>query len=40
MKIVSLVETTWLVQYLWPVEITYEWEGEFLGHDFKTSFIE
>ena len=40
MKIVNLVETTWLVQYPWPVDITYEHRGEFLGHEFKNRLIE
>ena len=31
---VNLVETTWLVQYPWPVEITYDQGREFLGHKF------
>ena len=35
-----MVETTWMVQYPWPVEITYDQEGEFLGHEFKNSLIE
>ena len=29
--IANLVETTYLVQYPWPVEITYDQGGEFLG---------
>ena len=40
MTIVNLVETTWLVRYPWPVEITYDRGGEFLGHEFKNSLIE
>ena len=39
-KIEKLVETTWLVQYPWPVEITYDQGGVFLGHKFKSNFIE
>ena len=35
MKIVNLVETMWLVRYPWPVEITYDQGGEFLGREFK-----
>ena len=38
--IANLVETTWLVRYPSPVEITYDQGGEFLGHEFKNSFIE
>ena len=38
--IVNLVETMWLVWYPWPVEITYDWGGEFLGHEFKNILIE
>ena len=34
MKIANLVETTWLVRYLWPVEIMYDQGGQFLGHEF------
>ena len=34
MTIKNLVETTWLIRYPWPVEITYERRGEFLGHKF------
>ena len=40
MTIANLVETTWLVQYPWPVEITYDQGGEFLGHEFKNGLIE
>ena len=32
MTITNLVETTWLVHYTLPVDITYAQEGEFLGH--------
>ena len=39
MTIVNLVETTWLVRYPWPVEITYDQGVEFLGHEFKNSLI-
>ena len=39
MTIKNFVETTCLVQYPWPVEITHEWEAEFLGNDFKNSLI-
>ena len=38
--VTNLVETTWLVQYQWPVEITYDQGGEFLGHKFKFILIE
>ena len=38
--IANLVETTWLVWYTWPVEITHDQEREFLGHKFKNSLIE
>ena len=40
MTTVNLVETTWLVRYPWPVEITYDQRGEFLGHEFKKILIE
>ena len=36
----NLVETTGLVRYSWPVEITYDWRGEFLGREFKRTLIE
>ena len=39
MMIKNLLETMWLVRYSWPVEITYDQGGEFLGHEFKTSLI-
>ena len=37
--IANLVETMWLVKYPWPVEITYEQGGYFLGQKFKISLI-
>ena len=40
MTIANLVETTWLVRCPWPVEITYDRGGEFLGHKIKKSLIE
>ena len=40
MAIANLVETMWLVQYPWPVEITYDRGGEFLGNEFKNILIE
>ena len=40
MTIANLVETPWLVLYPWPVEITYDRGGGFLGHQFKNSLIE
>ena len=40
MNIANFVETMWLVRYQWPIEITYDQRGEFLGHEFKNSFIE
>ena len=40
MTIANLVETMWLVQYTWPVEITYDQVGELLGHKFKSILIE
>ena len=40
MTIMNLVETMWLVQYLWLVEITYDQGREFLGHEIKNSLIE
>ena len=38
--ITNLAETTWLVRYPWPVEITYDRGEEFLGHKFKNRLIE
>ena len=35
MTIANLVETTWLVRYPWPVEITYYQGGKLLGQKFK-----
>ena len=32
MRIVSLVETPWLVWYPWPVEIMYDQGGDFFVH--------
>ena len=40
MAIENLVETTWLVQYPWRVEITYDQGREFLGQKFKSSLTE
>ena len=40
MKIANLMETTWLIRYSSPVEITYDQGGEFLGHEFKNILIE
>ena len=40
MPIANLVETMWLVRYPWPVEITYDRGGEFLGNEFKNILIE
>ena len=40
MLIVNLVETTCLVRYPWPVEITYDRGGEFLGNKLKNILIE
>ena len=34
MTIAKLVETTWLVRYRRPVEITYNQGNEFIGHGF------
>ena len=38
--IANLVDTTCLVPYIWPVEITYDRGGELLGHKFKNILIE
>ena len=38
--IAKLVETKWLVRYLWPVGIMYDQVREFLGHEFKDTLIE
>ena len=35
MTIANLVENACLVRYPWPVEITYDQAGEFLGHEVK-----
>ena len=35
----NLVETAWLVRYPLPVEITYYQGGEYLGHEYTSSFI-
>ena len=40
MMIANLVETTWLVRYPWPVEITYDQGRQFLVHKFKNSVID
>ena len=40
MPIANLVETMWMVWYPWPVDITYDLRGEFLGHEFKNILIE
>ena len=40
MTIASLVKTTWLVRYLWPLEIMYDRGGEFIGHKFKSSLMD
>ena len=40
MTIKKLIEMTWLVRYTWPVEITYDQGGEFLGHEFKIILME
>ena len=40
MMIANLVETTWLVQYLWPVEILHDQGKEFLGHNFEIILVD
>ena len=40
MTIVNLVETMWLIRYTWPIEITYDQGGEFIGQEFKSILIE
>ena len=40
MKIANLVKTMWLVRNLWPVEVTYDQGGEFIGQEFKNDLIE
>ena len=40
MTIEMLVENTWLVQYIWTMEIMYDLGGEFLGRKIKSSLIE
>ena len=39
-SITNLLETTWLFQYPWPVEITFDQGGELLGNGFKSILIE
>ena len=39
MVLANFVETMWLVQYPWPVEIKYDQGGELPGHEFKNSLI-
>ena len=39
MMLANLIETTWLVRYPWPVEITYNQGGEFLGNEFQKILI-
>ena len=39
-SITNLVETTWLVRYPRPTEITYDQGSEFIGHEFRKSLIE
>ena len=36
----NLAETTWLLQFLWPVEITYDRGVNLLGHEIKNILIE
>ena len=40
MTVTNLVDTMWMVRYPWPVEITYDQGGEFLGRKFKIILIE
>ena len=39
-SIENLVQTRWLSRYTRLMEITYEQESEFIGHDFGKSLIE
>ena len=39
-NIANLVETTWLSRYPRPMEIMYDQEREFIGHEFRKSLIE
>ena len=39
-KEMNLVETTWLIRYLRPMEITYDQGSEFIGNEFIKSLIE
>ena len=36
----NLVETTWMYIYPRPIEITYDQEKGFIGHEFRKSLIE
>ena len=38
--IAKLVETKWLVRYIWPVDIMHDRGVEFFGRIFKNSLIE
>ena len=40
MMIENLVETTWVFQYPWPVEITHERGGKLIGYQSKSILIE
>ena len=39
-SITNLVENTWLNIYTRPMEIEYEQESEFIGHEFRKYLIE
>ena len=39
-SIVKLVETMWMFRYPRPMEITYDQESQFIGHEFRKSLIE
>ena len=33
-EIANLVETVWLTRCPWPIEITFDQEADFIGHEF------
>ena len=40
MTIVTLIKTTWMTRYPWPMEIMFEQGLYFIGHKFKNSLIQ
>ena len=39
MMIMNIVETMWIITYPLPMEIMYDQELEFIGHEIKNSLI-